>query len=307
MRDPNDSSFTPRRSPGRVGRSASDGKGPGWQRGHHQVSRAYGAPGAVAEGHRRPAPAARPLRPAVDPVRPAAPGVAGGHLPGVLERVLEHPARQAAPARGRSTSRDRRPGGVAAQEAGLDRPQVADAGEVASGPAAPPPAAGRGRRAAGDGARLVPVRPEQVRAEMADDARPRPRCAPARAPASAARTRSGRRWRAPGGPRRRSERRQRLARPDDLPGAVHLEVRVQGQPRREAGQHVLAAGVEGGDQARRTGRPWRGWGTRKSERTHGAPDQLRRASGWPPSTRCRLRARPDGAPTGGPRPGVASW
>jgi hypothetical protein len=43
--------------------------------------------------------------------------------------------------------------------------------------------------------------------------------------------------------------REDLARADDLPGAVHLEVRVQREAAREAGQHVLAVGVERGDLA----------------------------------------------------------
>ena len=73
LREPKLSSLTPRRSPGRVGRSSSDGYGPGWQLGHHQVSRPYGAPvasrNATGVPHRRQGRSARPYTQWVCPRR----------------------------------------------------------------------------------------------------------------------------------------------------------------------------------------------------------------------------------------------
>ena len=66
-----------------------------------------------------------------------------------------------------------------------------------------------------------------------------------------------------------------LARPDDLPRAVHLEVGVQREAAREAGEHVLAVGVEGRDTC-----PDRSavacCGTRKSDATTVRPTSCSR-------------------------------
>ena len=91
-----------------------------------------------------------------------------------------------------------------------------------------------------------------------------------------------------------------LARADDLPGAVHLEVGVQRQPAREAGEHVLAVGVERRDDLpRQVGRRVLRDAEVGRARRCGPP--AARAAAGRPSRRCLPPARLHPPPAARPR------
>ena len=231
--------------------------------------------------HRRTAPAARPLGvPYTQWVGPA--GVAGGDLTGGRAGAASSggpggPGPEVDVAHGR-------PGGVAAQVAGLH------------------PRDCRGRRGLlvqqrlderppgiaqqpADGHVLVPEVPSRSGPRW-----PVTRSSRAVSTSSSTGMRSayavGRRRCAGQPDRRRSRAGRRLPGPSHLPGAVHPEVGVQRQPAAEAGQHVLAVGVERRDRAARRSAV-ASCGTRKSVRGQHDGRRARGRVGGPPATRCQ--------------------
>ena len=176
---------------------------------------------------------------AVDPVRCAAPPIAGGDLVGALEFArISCWARSTS--RARSTSPTGRPGCRPDRNAGSRGVEVADAGEVALVEQRLDRSARRVGHAAGGRPRQRPVAAEQVGPEMSDDGLPRRRAAttstmPSRKPDRSAT--SALREHEPCLEGRRPPPRRR---PVDVPGALHLQMGVEGDVG-EPGQQVLAA------------------------------------------------------------------
>ena len=232
----------------------------GWQAGHQYAARSRpGSPSsAYADG--RAAAQARLTRSAVDPQVAPATLVAGGADLGQVPVLVQHRARQPHHPERVGDQADRRARVVAGEEAQLGAVDRADAGEVALvEQRLAERTVGVGREPA-DG--LLP-RPSRGRAGRGRDGRrrrPRARGAPAPRPRAGSRPRPGRRRRARPGPGGRA---CSSARPvEDPPGALHLQVGVQGPARPsgvgvDAGEQVLAAGdglddgaagqVDGGD------------------------------------------------------------
>ena len=245
-----------RRPRGRRLRRLSSG-GPGWQR-RAPVRRPLAAPAVAA--HRDRAPACRSAgtaaAAAVDPhparagrrsclaAAPLSRASAGPGAPAAAGRAPAPTARPRVDARRRSRPRRRtccrcRPG--CAGRAARRRPAV---GLARAAGARPRPRPSRGRAGRGRGGRR---RPPRGRGAAARRCRARTR----RRPAVGRRSTTRAWW-------RRSA--PALAGRVDPPGALHLEVGVQGPAARRAvdpGEQVLAAGDRLDDAGRRTGRRWR--------------------------------------------------